>query len=488
MNTFPMKTFANSYLYNAVAKNADKANNKAITDFIIKSVRIDKEDKAFIGVAEDVKRQQTSSVLVSILYNPNVVLCINDAPMPRAFSVFDAKDPKDGNRPKVFIDVTGRIEFKDGYYILRRSEIDKFCSLLFDAMIYLLYRNDRVKLCNNATITLTATTCYVLMFDYVIDYLRVIGFRENKNKISYLIALYFLVGMIGYPLDDYSKQVAAKIAGINPREAAAYTLYIDDPGMFENIGTFLPSLVNIFKLKGLDLPTFISRWIKSFGIGTEYATEVYTSFLCVVVNAYTGSYIINQKQIEVACGDNNIVKLANAILKVGSSTYDLIRTFANEETLEKLQPHSKIAQEMATALANKSIIESTGFSINDFSDKDKAINEARNIVKSCNDAKIADKIGIYAEKVLEDGINAAYISATNLLESKDSIYEAGTLASVAKVFKNTLSDRQRHCLETTIDRDINHLAETIRESGAPKDISSDISKTILEFRELKQYL
>ena len=144
MKNFTMKTFNDSYLYsNKVAHNAENPkskNDKAILDFILKSHRIEKHSDAFRGVIEDVKRVQASAVLLSVLMNDNVILCIGESPLPRAFTVIDAYDSKSGGRPKVFVDVTGKIDFRDGYYVARRNEIDKICTLLLDAMTYILYR------------------------------------------------------------------------------------------------------------------------------------------------------------------------------------------------------------------------------------------------------------------------------------------------------------------------------------------------------------
>ena len=68
MKNFTMKTFNDSYLYtnkvNHNAENPKSKNDKAIIDFIIKSHRIEKYNDAFRGVMEDIKRQQTSSVLL----------------------------------------------------------------------------------------------------------------------------------------------------------------------------------------------------------------------------------------------------------------------------------------------------------------------------------------------------------------------------------------------------------------------------------------
>ena len=487
MKHFTMKTFNDSYLYtnkvNHNAENPKSKNDKAIIDFIIKSHRIEKYNDAFRGVMEDIKRQQTSSVLLSVLMNENVILCINESPLPVAFKVFDAYDSKSGSKPKVFIDVTGKIDFKDGYYVARRNEIDKICALLLDAMTYLLYRyypNNLFK----STVVLNATSCYVSMFTYILDYLRVIGYSQNKNKIAYIVGLYFLKGHLGLELDDYNRSIAAKVAGLNSKESKAYDLYIESEDMFINIGTFLPALIQTFRLKGLDLPSFVARWMKSFGKGTEYAIEVFTSFANLVINAYTGCYIVQQRQIELACGSDAMTKFSTAIIRTG---VECIATRAY--TRESKEIHSKFAEELSESMKLKNSIDESKLVVKSFDDKEKALIEAKEIINICDKARISDKLNIYAGNSIANGISVAYEYCIGLIDPEYSaVYEDGALTNVAKAFKNQITDKQRYQLETVINRDINQLREIVRECGADKETNSNISKTIVELMNIQHYL
>ena len=487
MKHFTMKTFNDSYLYtnkvNNNAENPKSKNDKPIIHFIIKSHRIEKYNDAFRGVMEDIKRQQTSSVLLSVLMNENVILCINESPLPVAFKVFDAYDSKSGSKPKVFIEVTSKIDIKDGYYVAKRNEIDKICALLLDAMTYLLYRyypNNLFK----STVVLNATTCYVSMFAYILDYLRVIGYSQNKNKIAYVIGLYFLKGHLGLELDEYNKSIAAKVAGINVKDAKAYDLYIESDDMFTNIGTFLPALIQTFRLKGLDLPTFVSRWMKSFGTGTEYAIEVFTSFSNLVLNAYTGCYIVQQIQIELACGSEAMTRFSTAIIKTGAECIGM-KGFAREAG----EVHSRFAQEMAESMNLKNSLNENDLIVKSFDDKEKALSEAKDIINTCNKARISDKINIYPGNSIANGISIAYEYCIGLVDPKYSaVYESGALTNVAKAFKNQITDKQRYEIETVINRDINQLREIVREAGVDKETNSAISKTILEFMNIQCYL
>ena len=180
MSGFDKKTYSDSYLYN---KEANK-HNQNLTEYILKADRIDKNSQAFGSIIDNVKRQQNSSILFSVLMNRDVIICINTVELPRAFKVFEAKDIKNNiggnsNETKVFIDVTGLIVFKDGYYICKK--IDVLITYIFDALVYLLYSKSGTKMVNNSSITISSTECFVSMVDYILDYLRIIGFSNNLS-------------------------------------------------------------------------------------------------------------------------------------------------------------------------------------------------------------------------------------------------------------------------------------------------------------------
>ena len=488
METFEMKTYADSYLYNEFSKASGNIN-KAIKDFIIRAHRIDKNEPAFSGIIEEIKRHQSSPVLISVLFNENVILCVNDAELPIAFKVFDAKDSKSGGKPKVFIDLTGRIEFKDGYYIIKRNEADKLCALLFDALIYLLYRNQRFKLTNNANIVQPSTKCYVSMFNYILDYLRIIGFSQNKTKISYITALFYLHGMIGYKLDDpYVKSIAARVAGISTREANAFDLYIDDESMFDNIGTFIPAIVSIFKLKGLDLAVFMNRWTNSFGPGTEYATELFTSFLVVLVNAYTGSYIIRQRQIETACGDANLVKVANAIIHVGTDSYDISK-YAESSDAYKFEVHSEEAQDLAKSLKLRDEVALKGLCLEKFDAKEKVKEKAKEMVDKAKDAKLESKLDQYSKESILNGVNLAYESSWSMLHGEESDYDTGALTEAVNTLGKYVTTSSKNEIFRNINNGVNHLTELVEEySDIPQSIRSDVMKNIIELKAVANIL
>ena len=493
MSNFTMKTYKDSYLYNnkisnKEPSNPDKRTNEAIRDFITTSYRIeDKKSDAFRGVVEDIKRQQRSSILLTVLLMDNVKLCIGRSELPRAFKVFDAKDSKSGGKPMVFIDVTGLIEMRNGFYVCKK--IDVLCAYLSDALVYLLYRYSPSKIMDNSNITIAATDCYVSMFTYIIDYLRIIGYSVNKKKISYFIALFFLHNMMGKTIDDYTKNIAAKTAELSANDIRAFDLYYED-GMFDNISNFIIFLSETFKLKGFTLEVFVNKWIQLFGTGTQYGCELFTSFMVVIMNANSGSYIIKQQQVERCCGAQNMIKISNAVEKAGVTSFDNRMTMS-ESDLSIYEVHDKNSCQLAEALnMRKNIPADLAFNVNDFVTVESAIEKAEKVIKFYNEARMGYKLPDVVSEAIMTGVESAYINGMNILNSQDQIYEFGALPAVIKTFKKyPVEDKQRYCIEVTINRDSDALRDALSESCIEeKVIKQAISKTISEFREVKNIM
>lgn len=489
MKNFTMKTYKDSYIYNnKISKNdasdPSRRTSEALKDYILTCTRIeDKKSDAFRGIIEEIKRQQRSTILLTVLLMDNVKICIGNSEMPRAFKVFDARDSKSGGRPSVFIDVTGLIEYQNGYYYCK--QIDKLCAYLMDALVYLLYRYSPMRIVENSTITLAATDCYISCFDFILDYLRITEYGPNKNKISYFAGLFFLNNMMGKDIDNYTKGIAGKIAGLSANEIRAYDLYFED-GMFDNIYTFVTFLINTFKLKGFTFEVFISKWMRLYQVGTQYGCELFTSFMIMLCNAYSGSYIVNQKQIERCCSMQNLVKIWNAIEKAGVSTFDN-RAFMKESDLKIYEVHDKNSMNLLESLKMRND-KCVAIECSDFSNTENVKGKVKDTIKYCNEARIENKLPAKAEKIIMTGIEAMYENAVGLVSGLESTYEVGSLVSVSKILKNTVSDRQRYDIETTINRDINALRDIVRESECSKEVTNQISKSVSELMQVKQYV
>lgn len=316
---FKTKNHASSYIYNKAAQSYDRN----LINTLITANRIDKNTKQFAPVIDEVKRRQISSVLVDVLMRKNVVLLVCPKPLPAAFSVFTAKDVKEESRElKVFIDFTPVVTYKDGFYY--PTNINALIAFLINATTNLVYYTEPKRILANSNLTLYGTSCFTSMFCYILDYLRVSGYAECSGKISYLIALYYQTSILLRPLTDTSKNIAMRVAQISSKEAHAYDFLYDEEKDFANIHTFVSKLVELFGLNGFGLDILVEKWIYLFGNGTQFGLELFPPFTAIVTNAYSGSYLNQQKQIEKCIGRNMLNNFSNEILKIGR---DSIRSY-----------------------------------------------------------------------------------------------------------------------------------------------------------------
>lgn len=480
INEFKRKTFADSYLYNQEANKHDRN----LVEFILKSDRIDKRSDAFKGIMEDVKRQQTSSILYTVLMMNDVVLCINNTELPRAYKVFEAKDLRlnsgKNDTKSIFIDVTGIIMFKDGYFYCKK--IDILITYLFDALCYLLYQKAPLKLINNSNISISGTECFVSLFNYIIDYLRIIGYAQNKEKISYLAGLYFLYHMMGKDLDTYTKNIAAKIANVPTTSIGAFDLYykLED---FDNIYSFINFISETFKLKDLTPEVFIGKWLYLYQTGTQYATELFTSFMVLIVNAYCGSYIVNQKQVERCCG-TSMVKFATAILKLGVDEFD------NRGYMEASELQSFDKRDKNTIQLSESILKRNNIPDDAKLEKEDLLSKAK--VKSKINSMIKYYCSINKESSISKNVLKATATALNYISNEKSDVKVadGVLETILKESKKYINENDIRKIDKLVNKTIGIFEKDMidyREKGE-KEKASYYAKKVTELRKCKPYL
>lgn len=470
MASYTRKTFDNSYLFN----EETNLHHKVLSDFILKAERIeDKSSDAFRGIVEDVKRMQNSSVLYTILMMDNVVLCINKGQgLSRAFKVFEAKDIRYDKQPKVFIDVTDIISYKDGYFVCKK--IDWLITYLFNALGYLLYSKSTLKLIGNSNITIAGTECFVSLFNYIPDYLRIIGYAQNKEKISYLAGLYFIYNIMGKDLDTYSKNIAAKAAGISTSDTRAFELYYNPEKDFQNIKTFVELIAGTFKLKGLTVETFVHKWTYLFGTGTYYATELFTAFMTLMSSAFCGSYIVNQKQIERCCGAS-MVKFCNAMLQLGISEFDN-RGYMEASELDKTIARDKNTMELRESFLNRN--KKVKFERKDFYSKDQSQEKAKAV------------IDYYISVNQEDKISKVFVDAANAVMGymwSDKKVEEGVLEVILKAGKKYIKEPDKRKINEVVNQSINTFKDDMEEAreNGDKEKSSFSAKKMTELRKCK---
>lgn len=307
-----LKNFGDSYLYNV--GNFEKQ----LMQFMMSAEIINKNHESFEDIRFEIKKRQVTSSLLKVLMSDNVVLLKGKIGLSRAFKVFAAKDIISGdNKTKVFIDVTDIIKSNDGNYSMDSRNVDILVSYLVNAMNTFIYWVQPNRLLNNTTLVDAGTRAFADMFTYVIDYLRIGAVDNVRERTKYISALYYQCGLLCKDLTDSVRQRARKISGINQREAdIVETLMGAEP--FKNIDTFIKALAKVLRIENeLRLENFIDKWAFIFGSGTQYGTELYTSFAAILTNAYVGSYINNQKTIEKVLG-RTLTEFTNALFKVGS--------------------------------------------------------------------------------------------------------------------------------------------------------------------------
>lgn len=478
MSNLVQKTFSDSYVYNYDKNNNGKLIakeiNRKLIEYITTAERIDKKSEFFEGIKQEVKRQQSSSLMYSILMRDDVVLMLNSVEMPRAFKVFEAIDIKEtGKQRKVFIDCTKLIVMKNNYYTC--TNIFQFITYLSSAVTYLLYRNEPLRFLGNSNITIAATECYVKCFSYVLDYLRLYN-TGTRSKIEYLIGLFFLNNLMGKELDNYSKNIAAKIAKVSTQEIKAYELYYDKED-FENIDTFITMITEAFKLNGLTTEVFITRWMYHYGKGTEYAIDLFTSFCSMITSAYCGAYVVHQKTIEKCC-DRSMVKLTTSIMEAGTGSLD--KSYWSEDAREEATSYiSKNTEVMQEAIKLRSALpDYAKINKEDFSSKDIVKTKAKNLTKhymlSMQQNKISGKLASAARMA---------IRAMDKNKVTDG-YEVGCLEAIAVEGRKYFNDKDKRNLIGDMDQQIRVLTDAMKkdEVRVNKDLKNKISQELSELR------
>ena len=330
------KTFADCSLYaktNAEGFTAEKQ----LIDFLVNGQRINYGDPAFKNIRDNLKSRVNAAVLYRLLQNGGINFIIAKRELPAAFKVFYAKDPKSSSRHKaIFVDVTGLIYEQGGVFYCK--DIDKFSTYLLGVLANYLYYLDNSKLLRNGALQKSSVSAFCKMFGGLLDYLRITGFAENRDRILYITGVYFGTNVIG--LDMSTAQKVSMVANkLTAQEAKAADYYYVAEDEFTDIETFTNSLINTFKLKGLTIGVLLDRWYFLYGKGTHFALELYPAFLQAILYAYSGTYLNNWKRIESVTG-RDMTDIATTILKIGAESIQ--RGFSYESADDREYYHSLV--------------------------------------------------------------------------------------------------------------------------------------------------
>lgn len=308
------KNYSDSYLFNVNSKQYEKI----LTDFLLKGERIDKKSEAFADLRYEIKRREVSPALMKVLDSNAIVLMTYPQPLPKAFRVFCAKDIADGSKKlKVFIDCDV-VYMEDGKYKCKNPDI--LIAYLVSAMTTLIYYKDPKRLINREEVVKGGAECFSNMFVNVIDYLCKISGNgdDTRDKLVYVTCLYYQVCILGKDLTDGVYNVAKKMSGLSDIQMRIINSSVDEAD-FRDIKTFVDYIKDKFRLGKLTLEVVLDKWIYLYGVGTQFALELFPPLAQMLSNAYVGCYLNNQKTIEKICG-KALVAFTNGLLKVGGES------------------------------------------------------------------------------------------------------------------------------------------------------------------------
>ena len=306
-----IRTYGDTFLY-------PKGNyEKAVYKFLMSANRIEKNDRSFEDIRYEVKRRQMYKSIVNVLDHNNVVLLYNiNDPLPRSFKVFTCKDVRAGDgKKRVFIDVSGIIDDKNGQYTINNRSVDTLIAYLLSAMVELIYYTDPTKIVNRNAIVTSGGESFAKLVFYIVDYLRVGNVEKIREKVFYISSRYFeecLLQKSGTTVENRAKN----LSGLTTREIDVLNLYIE-PNSFKNLDTFIRTLSKALKDERLDTTTFFEKWRWLYGPSTAFATELYTAFSKMLTDVYVAAYINNQKTIEKVLG-NSFIEYTKDLLQIGS--------------------------------------------------------------------------------------------------------------------------------------------------------------------------
>lgn len=324
-----LKSYSDSYFYKQYPKY-----QKLLLDAIMTDPLIDKATEEFKGVILDLKHQRTDEALLRILNSTNTVLLDCDVPLPRTFKVFCAKEMKgrDRGKIKVFIDASACIvkDPKHGDYNVNETAL---VSYLMNAGVSMIYHKNFDILRRRANMNIGITKCFANCFTHIIDFLAKISIQESKKiQVTYLSAMYFLMGILQLDNENKARDIAMKVADISKNEAILLEDAIEkacrkhsdikekDLNPYENIKIFVNSLRDAMHLnpKAVSLDIIVERWMMQFGPGTVFGLEYFPAFSAMITDAYVGGYLNNQKTIEKICGKDMVQYSKDVIAMLGS--------------------------------------------------------------------------------------------------------------------------------------------------------------------------
>ena len=174
------------------------------------------------------------------------------------------------------------------------------------------------KIVNNSTVTVDGCKCFSFMMAYIIDYLRLSADPSTRSKILYLSSMYYQICLLGKDETDTVENWACKVSGLSINEAKLITLRIQSKkDMYKSLPNFVKALSEFLNAPNLTIDVVVEKWMWCFGTGTQFGLELYPAFATMLIYAYVGAYLNNQKTIEKIVG-KPMVDFVGQIIRIGS--------------------------------------------------------------------------------------------------------------------------------------------------------------------------
>ena len=94
--------------------------------------------------------------------------------------------------------------------------------------------------------------------------------------------------------------------------------------MYKSLPNFVKALSEFLNAPNLTIDVIVEKWMWCFGTGTQFGLELYPAFATMLIYAYVGAYLNNQKTIEKVVGNTLVsytkpmVDFVGQIIRIGS--------------------------------------------------------------------------------------------------------------------------------------------------------------------------
>ena len=223
MSDKPVATpISKCYLYSKM-----NGYTKVMADAILHAKRIDRNTTEFAeDVGLEIKRSKAPIYLLKILNSKNTHLLQPENPLPKPIRVFAAKDIKGNKKINAFIDISNIItQTNNNRYKVNTSVLIAY---LLSAKHNMMYYGIPGAFSNKSQLVLLETRAFAKLFTHVIDYLGNISvIPENREKMMYLSAEYFLYNHLKLTDEDKIHEIAMRVADITESQQNIFNIVSD---------------------------------------------------------------------------------------------------------------------------------------------------------------------------------------------------------------------------------------------------------------------